>query len=977
MARLDLSFLGTFQILLEQRPLTRFRSANNQGLLVYLALNKEKPISRELLATLFWPEESQKSARHNLRQALYRLRGLLGDQQGSGQPFLLVTRQMVQFNPQSDYQLDVEQFMEAIEANDLETAVTHYQGDLLPGFICDSNQFEEWLRQEREILHQLALEAMVEAAQDHLQAGHYDRVKALARRQLSLEPWREQAYRQLMQAYALAGDRGNALAQFELCQKQLWDEIGVEPAAETVQLFEDIKAGRFGMVTAEATIRSPAKVRHNLPAETTPFIGREVETADIRRQLTAEKQRLVTILGPGGMGKTRLGLTVAADLLDHFQDGVYFVDLSPVTNAEEIAPTIAAVLNYQAPDKIKALLPQLVNTLSRQNLLLILDNFEQVTNGSAIVSRLLQACPQLSLLVTSRQPLNLASESRYRLGGLQFPDLLTVDDALSYTAVQLFVDSGRRVRPGFQLTEANVVYVLHICRLVQGMPLALILAAAWLELLTTADIALEVEKGLDILTADLADLPVRQRSMHAVFERSWQRLQPEEQQVLARLTVFRGGFSREAAEQVAGTNLRILLSLVNKSFLQRQPDTGRYVMHELLRQYTAEQRERLGDKETARLKHCRYFARLVPEETRRTLFYLPLLLPRRYPADRDNFQHAWDYALQHGLANELADLANGMVIFNTTQGIQPTVITGAALSSLRRRGVPEMDEALLKLRAADLRARQMVDEISEVKIQIFALLHLLEQTTHYELRYWLRAQLAFLWREAGDRNLIYNLFEAQTMANALGDETLDSAAVALRLWGHLESGQREEGTQYQLKKLLPWFESHYPDSFVLYGISRGLSLASAEDAQYAEAIRYGTRALNIAKHWGELFWISAATERLAKIMLRQGLTKQAGLYLLELMEWHIALGQDWQMLGFLGGAALLHSQLIGGDEVTVTILSMMYHHPELTSNNRDRIKNHFPRLQDKLGDNAFGTAWEKGKELGIDDVVAQLRIAWT
>ncbi len=123
MARLDLSLLGTFQVLLDQRPLTRFRSANNQGLLVYLALNREKPISRELLATLFWPEESQKSARHNLRQALYRLRGLLGDQQSSGQPFLLVTRQMVQFNPKSDYELDVEQFLEAIEANELETAV--------------------------------------------------------------------------------------------------------------------------------------------------------------------------------------------------------------------------------------------------------------------------------------------------------------------------------------------------------------------------------------------------------------------------------------------------------------------------------------------------------------------------------------------------------------------------------------------------------------------------------------------------------------------------------------------------------------------------------------------------------------------------------------------------------------------------------------------------------------------------------------
>ena len=155
----------------------------------------------------------------------------------------------------------------------------------------------------------------------------------------------------------------------------------------------------------------------------------------------------------------------------------------------------------------------------------------------------------------------------------------------------------------------------------------------------------EIEKGLDILTADLADLPARQRSMRAVFERSWQRLQPEEQRVLARLTVFRGGFSREAAQKVANANLRVLLSLVNKSLLQRKPDNDRYAMHELLRQYAAEQLDLLGEGESTRLRHCRYFAQLVPVEVRRTLFYLPLLLPRRYGADRDNFQHAWNYAL--------------------------------------------------------------------------------------------------------------------------------------------------------------------------------------------------------------------------------------------------------------------------------------------------------------------------------------------
>ena len=265
--------------------------------------------------------------------------------------------------------------------------------------------------------------------------------------------------------------------------------------------------------------------------------------------ITHNNQRLLTILGPGGMGKTRLALAVGSGLL-----------------------------------------PQLLNTLSRQNLLLILDNFEQVVGGVTVVDRLLQTCPNLSILVTSRQRLSLVSESRYPLAGLDFPDLLTVEDALAYTAVQLFVDSGRRVRPSFELSDANIVYVIHICRLVQGMPLALILAAAWLELLTAADIAVEIEKSLGFLASELADLPPRQRSMRAVFDRSWQRLLPEEQDVLERLSIFRGGFTHDTAEQVASANLRILLSLANKSLLQRQPDRGRFALHELLRQYAAEQR---------------------------------------------------------------------------------------------------------------------------------------------------------------------------------------------------------------------------------------------------------------------------------------------------------------------------------------------------------------------------------------------------
>ncbi|MCA9969327.1 MAG: hypothetical protein KC425_03880, partial [Anaerolineales bacterium] len=315
MSRLTLSVLGTFQAISAEQPITHFRSANNQGLLVYLALQSDRPHARELLAALFWPEEAEANARNNLRQSLYQLRKLLGDLATSAQPYLLVTRQTVQFNPASDFKLDVQQFLQAVDAGDLETAVALYPGDLLPGFPCGSREFEAWLRQMRESLHTLALETMLVAARDCLRHGRYAQAQALARQQLALEPWREQAHRQLMEALVLAGDRANALQQFALCRSVLWEELGIAPAPETAALFADIQAGRIGAVTAAETIRPPLKIRHNLPAFTTELVGRELEIAQIGQLLTQDRQRLVSIVGPGGMGKTRVGVAVGETLL--------------------------------------------------------------------------------------------------------------------------------------------------------------------------------------------------------------------------------------------------------------------------------------------------------------------------------------------------------------------------------------------------------------------------------------------------------------------------------------------------------------------------------------------------------------------------------------------------------------------------------------------------------------------------------------
>ncbi len=976
MTRLNMSFLGTFQVTLERQPITHFRSANNQGLLVHLALQNNKPVPREVLTALLWPDESEVNARNNLRQSLYQLRKVLGDLDELTQPYLLVTRQTIQFNPESDYTLDVAQFLQAVDAGALATAVTHYQGDLLPGFTCDSLEFENWLRQERETLHTLALETMLEAARDCLQNGRYEKAQSIARQQLSLEPWREQAHRQLMQAFALSGDRGNALAQYNLCQEVLAEEMGIEPLAETVKLFADIKEGRYGSVDSTETLLPPLKARHNLPAETTPLIGRKLEIAQVSQLLTQERQRLVTILGPGGMGKTRLGLAVGASLLEQFRDGVYFVDLAPLAQPDEIGLAIAAALNYQAPDNNQALFPQLLKTISQQNLLLILDNFEHLLDGAALVTELLEACPAVAVLVTSRQRLNLVSESRFELGGLGFPDWLTPEDAQTYTAVQLFVENGRRVQPDFTLTNANLTDIAQICQLVQGMPLGLVLAASWLELLSPNEIALEIAKSFDFLSSEMSDLPPRQRSMQAVFDYSWQMLTSAEQAVLAKLSIFRGGFTREAAEQVANANLRILLSLVNKSLLQRQTESHRYHLHELLRQFAAQKRHETDSSDAAALAHCHYFASLMGKEVRRQLYYFPVHIPRQYAADRDNIHRAWDFALDRGLAPDLFNLVRGVAVFSFAQGIQPGHNLRQAMRRLQANGVPTTDPVMLHLRLTELASLVGYDEPERVRQKLLEFVQMVEKNGELELLFWAYERLGFnsIHTPSGRQEFLEWSDKVVSTAVQLGDEDLIKFTELYQLWARNENGMPLD--KDRLEELLPYFELNYADTLGYFTVLILLSNYYSANEAYGQAIHYGKLRQNIAKRWQDVFTIGGSCFDLATIYLKMGRQKEAGSVLMEAIDWHLAVGQVWQTLGVLWGTAEEFPQLTGLD-LAVQVLSMAYHHPETTSYYKWRIESRRSQFEAEMGADVFAAAWEKGKELDFDTAVSLMRAALT
>jgi predicted ATPase len=359
--------------------------------------------------------------------------------------------------------------------------------------------------------------------------------------------------------------------------------------------------------------------KHNLPAQTTPFVGREAELTELAKLLDHSKIRLITIVAQGGMGKTRLALELAEQALTpdtsskgrgettEFENGVYFVELAPLSDAANIVSAIAEAVSYQFQADGRDQKQQILDFLGSKNLLLVMDNYEHLLEGATLVTDILKAAPHVKILATSRQRLNQSGETLFNLEGMDFPAWETPSDALEYAAVKLFIQSAKRAKPDFEITADNMDAIARICKLVQGLPLGIVLAAAWLSMLSPDEIATEIAKSIDFLSSDMSDVPARQRSMRAVFDYSWDLMSEDEKQVFMKLSVFRGGFTREAAEAVAGANLRVLMSLMNKSLIRRDADSGRYQIHELLRQYAEQRLEITSTADETRLKHSDYY----------------------------------------------------------------------------------------------------------------------------------------------------------------------------------------------------------------------------------------------------------------------------------------------------------------------------------------------------------------------------------
>jgi len=460
-------------------------------------------------------------------------------------------------------------------------------------------------------------------------------------------------------------------------------------ALEVIEDLEAVRGGTAGgtvapstvppssqpVVTHPGTVPSPsqpaAPVPHNLPKPPTPLVGRQDELALLDLYLGDPDCRIVTLLGLGGTGKTRLSIAAAREQVEKqgFTGGVYFVPLDALSTPDLIPTSIAEALKLELQGSSDPL-EQVVAHIGEKHVLLVLDNFEHLVEGAAVASDLVGGCPNLKLLVTSRERLNLLEEWILPLQGLPYPreEVGSLEEARSFGAVELFIQRAKRVKPSFTPTQEDLPHLVAICQLVTGLPLGVELAAVWVRMMPCAEIAREIGHNLDFLTTSVRNVAERHRSIRAVFEGSWNLLEPEEQGVLRKLSVFKGGFTKEAAQEVVGASLEALAGLVDKSLLQTTAN-GRYDQHPLLYQYAQEKlAERPEEQRQAEESHGTYYLHFLQEQGKEVRGPKQQEALAAIGEELENIRVAWRWAVTNSKGKELKQTAEPLRLFYDQRG---------------------------------------------------------------------------------------------------------------------------------------------------------------------------------------------------------------------------------------------------------------------------------------------------------------------
>jgi predicted ATPase/DNA-binding SARP family transcriptional activator len=884
LARLELFLLGSPVITLDGAPAEGFATQKARALLFYLTTESHhtQPHPRETLVGLLWPDMPDAAARANLRQALSNLREAIGDELAQP-PFLSIRRESLQFKLDSPYGSDVAAFTDLLKACDThphrqasrcgscarrrDQAIHLYRGDFLAGFhLRDAVPFEEWATLHRERLHRRMVAALMAQASFHEARREDEQALTMITRQLELDPWREEAHRDRMRLLAGLGRRSEALTQFEICRRSLAQELGVEPDPSTTRLHAQIRDGQLPLhPTPSSTSPRP------LPVPSTPFIGRQRELAEVTDWLENPTHRLATLVGGSGVGKSRLALAAVEQCGTSFPDGVAYVDAGALDSAAQLPAALLSALDVPLSGPADPA-EQLLAALQEREVLLVLDRLEHLLpDGRGILVSILARTRNTTMLVTSQERLGLQAEWCQEVEGLQPPMDGPGDDALGNDAVRLFLERGGRIRRTLGTDPRELVEVRRICRLVEGIPLAIELAASAVGLRTCAEIADELEADIRGLATEHHDIQPRHRSLAAALDYSWGLLGAEHQRTLRRLSVFRGGWEAQAGAQVAGATLDDLQALSDKSLIRRDA-TGRFEIHALMQKHAHSILLAADDAHEVQQAHLVCYKDLAEAAGPHLAGPSQVEWLPRLEREMANFRQALSWGLEQGEAELASQLCMALSRFWMIRGylaegqrwiesvlagsVAPSVLLQARLRN--RAGIlaamqGDFETAERNLQVGVRLSRELGDTLGEANSLNSLGAMSIEKGDYETARGYLEACLP-AWRELENRNGL-----ASTLNN-LG-------AVELLMGDHSSARQRFEES-------LPLFRE-LGDRRMIAGVLYNLGDLMLRQAGMSEASRLLGESLTLRQEIGEVGGVAESLEAFARLALSGGHAAQA------------------------------------------------------------------------------------------------------